>query len=393
VAIVIWAANGPGSRETFRVDRERVSIASVVRGEFEDFIPVRGRVTPLKSVFLDAIEGGRIEALLAEEGSFVTAGQPLLELSNTSLQLDVMSREAEVSEQLNNLRNTRLAVEQNRLKLKSDLIDIDYNLKRLNRLVDRRRELYERDLISLQSLEEVEDEFEYNKNRREVTIESQRQDELLRTAQIDQLEDSVKQLENNLVIARKNLENLTIRAPIDGLLSSLNAEIGESKARGERMGQVDIVDQFKITASVDEFYVTRVERGLAAVFTLQDRDYELTTTKVYPEVVGGQFQLDLAFTTEPPADIRRGQTVQLRVQLGASGSALLLDRGGFFQETGGNWAFVLNGNGSHAERRDIRLGRRNPRFFEVLEGLDAGEQVIISDYTAYADMDRITFND
>jgi len=391
VGMVFWLFQGPGFRDTFRVDRSRITISTVTSGEFEDFIPIRGRVTPLKSVYLDAIEGGRVEALLVEEGTYVTVGQPLLELSNTSLQLDVMSREAEVSEQLNNLRNTRLAVEQNRLKLKSDLVDIDYNLKRLNRLVERRRNLYKQELIAQQLLEEVEDEYEYNINRREITIESQQQDELLRKAQIDQLEGSVQQLENNLVIARKNLENLTIRSPIDGLLSSLNAEIGESKARGERMGQIDVVGKFKITTSVDEYYVTRVEKGLNAAFTLQDRDYELITTKIYPEILGGQFELDLAFVSEPPAEIRRGQTVQLRLQLGAAGDALLLGRGGFFQETGGNWAFVLNPDGSYAERRNIRLGRRNPRFFEVLDGLEAGEKVIVSDYAAYGEMDRITF--
>jgi len=391
VVLIVWALQGPGFGDSFRVDRSRINISTVTSGEFEDFIPIRGRITPLKSVYLDAIEGGRVEALLVEEGSYVTAGQPLLELSNTSLQLDVMSREAEVSEQLNNLRNTRLAVEQNRLKLKSDLVDIDYNLKRLNRLVERRRNLFERKLIAQQLLEEVEDEYEYNLNRREITIESQHQDELLRKSQIDQLESSVTQLENNLVIARKNLENLTIRSPIDGLLSSLNAEIGESKSRGERMGQVDVVGKFKITTSVDEYYVTRVDKGLSAVFTLQDRDYELVTTKVYPEILGGQFELDLAFVSALPDEIRRGQTVQLRLQLGAAGAALLLGRGGFFQETGGNWAFVLNPEESFAVRRNIRLGRRNPRFFEVLDGLEAGEKVIVSDYAAFGEMDRITF--
>lgn len=391
IVLAIWILQGPGFKDSFRVDRARITISTVSSGEFEDFIPVRGRITPLKSVYLDSVEGGRVEKLLVEEGTFVSAGQPLLELSNTSLQLDVMSREAEVSEQLNNLRNTRLAVEQNRLKLKSDLVDIDYNLKRLNRLVERRQNLYEQKLIALQSLQEVEDEYEYNKNRREITIESQQQDALLREAQITQLEDSVKQLENNLVIARKNLENLTIRSPINGLLSSLDAEIGESKARGQRLGQVDVVDKFKITTSVDEFYVIRVEKGLRAVFTLQGQDYELVTTKVYPEILGGQFKLDLAFTSEPPREIRRGQTVQLRLQLGAAGDALLLNRGAFFQETGGNWAFVLLPDGQYAERRNIRLGRRNPRFFEVLDGLEAGEKVIVSDYAAFGEMDRITF--
>ena len=381
------------SVKSFAVERDRITVATVSRGTFLDFIPIRGNVTPLKSVYLDAMEGGRVERRFVEEGAFVEANQPILELSNTALQLDVISREAEVSEQLNNLRNTRLALEQNRLSLKSDLIEIDYQIKRLERLSERRRELFEEGLIARQEYDEVQDELQYYRNRREVTLESQEQDGRLRLAQIASLESGVEQLERNLIIARKNLENLVIRTPIGGQLTALDAEIGESKGRGERLGQVDDVDEYKITARVDEFYVTRARAGQSAEFNLAGKAYRLTVTKVYPQVRNGQFEMDLAFEGELPADIRRGQTLQIRLELGDASEALLLARGGFIQDTGGNWAFVLDTTGTVADKRPVRLGRRNPQSIEVLEGLRAGDRVITSAYGAFADKDRIILKD
>jgi HlyD family secretion protein len=377
---------------TFRVDRERVTIAAVTKGTFEDFIPVRGSVTPLKSVFLDAIEGGRVEKIFVENGALVHAGQEILELSNTALQLDVISREAQVSEQLNNLRNTRLAMEQNRLSLKSQLVDIDYQIVRLERLVERRKELAEQKMIPQADYIDTLDELQYQRKRREVTIESQQQDETMRLAQIESLESGVEQLQRNLEIARSNLDNLVITAPISGQLSSFDAELGQSKARGETLGQIDDVDDFKLSVLIDEFYVTRTREGQYAEFTLSGKPYELRISRVYPQVVNGQFEVDMEFVADVPADIRRGQTLQIRVQLGDAETALLLPRGGFFQDTGGNWAFVLDASGDFAVKRDLRLGRRNPEYFEVLEGLEEGERVITSEYAAYAQMERIQFN-
>ena len=376
---------------TFRVERDRVTISTVVAGEFDDFIPVRGAVTPLKTVYLDAIDGGRVERVLIEQGSFVEAGQVLVELSNTGLQLDVIAREAEVSEQLNNLRNTRLSLEQNRLQLKSDLVEIDYQLVRLGRLVERRGSLLAEKLISQREYDEVADEFAYFQKRREITLESQEQEERMRVAQMESLEDGVRQLQANLGIARHNLDDLHVRAPLAGQLTALDVEVGESKAPGERLGQIDNIDSFKVTALVDEFYVTRVRSDQVAEFVLAATTYPLVVTKVYPEIEGGQFEVDLAFTGDVPPDMRRGQTLQIRLQLGESGAALLLARGGFQQDTGGSWAFVLDESGEFASRRPLRLGRQNPRQFEVLDGLVAGDQVITSQYTAFADMDRIEF--
>lgn len=384
-----WRVVQAGSTATYRVERDRITISRVERGQFEDFIPIRGNVTPLRTVYLDAIDGGRVESVLVEEGILVTEGQAIVELSNTSLQLDVISREAEVSEQLNNLRNTRLALEQNRLQLKSDLVEIDYELVRLGRLVERRGSLLEQELVAQRDYDDVKDEHEYFERRREITLESQEQEERMRVAQISSLEDGIVQLQKNLVIARNNLDGLTVRAPQAGLLSALDAEIGESKSRGERLGQIDDVANFKVTALVDEYYVTRVRRGQDAQFTLLDATYPLSVTKVYPEVQNGQFEVDLAFTGEVPSEIRRGQTLQIRLQLGQSGDALLVARGGFHQSTGGAWAFVVDSSGDYAVKRELELGRRNPRHFEVLSGLAVGEQVITSDYAAFLDMDRV----
>ncbi|MDT8398874.1 MAG: HlyD family efflux transporter periplasmic adaptor subunit [Pseudomonadales bacterium] len=300
----------------FGVLGERVTVSTVSHGAFEDFIPVRGNVMPLKSVFLDAIEGGRVEQIFVEAGSIVEEGQPLLELSNTTLQLDVISREAQVTEQLNNLRNTRLAMEQNRLSLKSQLVELDYQILRLERLGERRKHLAERKLISQSDYIDTLDELQYNRNRREVTIESQEQEELMRQAQIESLESGVQQLERNLDIARKNLDNLIITAPIAGQLTALNAEIGQSKNRGETLGQIDDLDQYKLSVFIDEFYVTRTRVGQYGEFTLLGQPYELQIARVYPQIVNGQFEVDMDFVGIPPLEIRRGQTIQVRVQLG-----------------------------------------------------------------------------
>jgi HlyD family secretion protein len=376
---------------TLAIDPARVTIGTVTAGAFEDFIPVRGTVMPLETVYLDAVEGGRVEKVYAEEGSVVEAGQPILELSNSALQLDVISREADVTEQMNNLRNTRLALEQNRLSLKRELVEVDYQIKRLGRLAERRKELLDRRLIARQDYDDAADELEYYENRRKITVESQQQDERMRLAQIASLESGVEQLQKNLSIARKNLDNLEVRAPVAGQLTALDAEVGESKPGGERLGQIDDIDDFKITAQVDEFYVTRVAQGQRAELMLDGRPYVLTVTKVYPRVRDGQFEVDLEFDGERPENIRRGQTLQLRLSLGDSSDTLVLPRGGFFEDTGGSWVFVLDASGKAAEKRSIRLGRRNPEYFEVLDGLAAGDRVITSAYSAFGSMDRIEF--
>lgn len=375
---------------SFTLDGQRIRTATVSTGTYEDFIPLRAAVEPERTVYLDAIEGGRVEAILIEEGSFVEEGQPLIELSNTSLQLDVIAREAEVSEQLNNLRNTQLAIEQNRLKLKGDLIEIDYEIARLSRLVSRYQELEGNQFISTNEYEDAVDELQYYKNRREVTRESQAQDEKIRIAQIEQLTNSVEQLERNLVLARANLDNLLIRAPRSGQLTSLDAEIGESKSRGERLGQIDDVDRFKATAMVNEFYLNRVRLGQQALLEVDGREYRLEVSKIYPEVQASQFEVDFRFVGDAPPDIRRGQTLQMRLVLGdPAQSATILANGPFFNDTGGAWAFVLDPEGKVATRRPVEFGRRNPSMIEVEAGLLPGDEVIISSYANFIGVDRL----
>jgi HlyD family secretion protein len=386
--LILFATMDSGT--SFTLDGQRIRTAEVSSGVYEDFIPLRAAVEPERTVYLDAMEGGRVEAILVEEGSFVEEGQPLIDLSNTSLQLDVIARESEVSEQLNNLRNTQLAIEQNRLKLKSDLIEIDYEISRLSRLVARYEELEGNQFISKNEYEDAVDELQYNRNRHEVTRESQEQDERIRLAQIEQLNSSVEHLEKNLILARANLDNLLIRAPRSGQLTSMNAEIGESKARGERLGQIDDVDRFKAVALVNEFYLNRVRVGQQTLLKVNGREYRLEVSKIYPEVQASQFEVDFRFIGDAPPDIRRGQTLQMRLVLGdTTERATLLANGPFFNDTGGAWVFILDPDGKVATRRTVQLGRRNPSTIEVEAGLVPGDEVIISSYANFIDVDRL----
>ena len=390
VALFAWALLSDWTTTTFTLDGQRIRTAEVFTGMYEDFIPLRANVEPERTVYLDAIEGGRVDRILVEEGAFVEEGEPLIDLSNTSLQLDVIAREAEVSEQLNNLRNTQLAIEQNRLKLKSDLIEIDYQIARLSRLVKRYEELEGNQFVSKNDYEDSRDELTYWTNKREVTRESQAQDEKIRLAQIEQLDGSVTQLEKNLELARSNLENLLIRAPRSGRLTSLNAELGESKARGERLGQIDDVDRFKATALVNEFYLNRVRVGQHAQLDVNGSSYRLEVAKIYPEVEASQFEVDLRFLGEAPVGIRRGQTLQVRLVLGDTEErATLVANGPFFNDTGGAWIFVLDADRTRATRRAVQLGRRNPNNIEIIGGLVPGDEVIISSYSNFIEVDQL----
>jgi len=388
LVVLVWATRD--SSTSYTLDGQRIRTSTVATGAYEDYIPLRASVEPERTVFLDAIEGGRVENILVEDGTYVEEGQPILELSNTSLQLDVIAREAEVSEQLNNLRNTQLAIQQNRLSLKSDLIEIDYQISRLDRLVTRYIELEGRQFISKNEYEDAVDELGYWKSRREVTRESQAQEEKIRLAQIEQLEASVSQLEKNLILTRSNLDNLLVKAPRAGQLTSLNAEIGESKGRGERLGQIDDVDRFKATAFVNEFYLNRVRVGQRAELEVNGTRYDLEISKVYPNVQASQFEIDLRFVDTAPSDIRRGQTLQMRLVLGdTTSNAILLANGPFFNDTGGAWVFVLDANRAVATRRDVQLGRRNSSNIEVVGGLLDGDEVIISSYSNFITVDRL----
>lgn len=389
VLALVWLALGNASQRAYTVTGDRLQLAQAGAGIFEDFIPIRARVTPLRTVFLDAIEGGRIERVLVEDGAVLKAGDPIVELSNTGLQLEVTRNEAAVTEQLNNMRSIELQLEQNRLSHKRNLVEINYQITRLTRLAERQRKLSETQAISVSQLQDTEDELAYYQARRQVTLESQQTDVRLQDAQLAFLRSAGERLEKNLAFSQANLDALMVRAPVDGKLSGFSAEIGQSIDRGGRLGQVDDPDHFKLTADIDEFYLARVDLGQPAVFEHGGKAFRVSIAKIYPHVSNGQFQVDLHFTDALPADIRRGQTVQLKLQLGDALPALLIPNGAFFQDTGGQWLFVVTADGQSAVRRNVRLGRRNARFIEVLEGLDAGEQVVVSPYSSFIDMDRL----
>ncbi|MEM6808135.1 MAG: efflux RND transporter periplasmic adaptor subunit [Pseudomonadota bacterium] len=373
------------------VNAERIKVSPVSIGTFEDFIPLRGRLVPSSTVYLDAIEGGRVEQVLIEDGARVAAGDPIVILSNTNLQLEVLGREAAVTEQLNNMRTIELQLEQNRLSHARNLVEIEYQITRLTRSIERQQELASRELVSQSTIDELQDELNYFQARRAVTLESQATDARLQEAQLRQLRASGTQLESSLALARENLEDLNVSAPVAGKLTGFVVEVGVSIARGGRLGQIDDPDGYKLKVQIDEFYLGRVDIGQTATAQHNGQAHELAITKIYPQVNNGQFEVDMAFAGQPD-DLRRGQTLQLRLTLGDNADAVLIPNGTFYQETGGAWVFVVAPNGGEAVRRSVRMGRRNTDFIEVLDGLEPGERVITSPYTSFSGMDRLVLD-
>ena len=374
---------------SFTVNSSQVAVAPVIKAVFEDFIPIRGRVTPKQTIYLDAVEGGQVEQRLVEDGALVRKGDLIVVLSNSGLQLDVVRNEAIVTEQLNNMRSLELQLEQNRLQHRRSLVDLDYQIQRLARQVRRLGDLDKSGVASKSQLEDASDELAYYQASRVVTLESQATDARLQDAQLDFLRKTTVQLERSLAISRNNLEALNVRAPADGKVSGLIVEVGQSIARGGRIGQLDDPANFKLRASLDEYYLSRIDLEQTAFFELGGAAYELRVAKVYPQVKNGQFEVDLLFVAAEPTQIRRGQTIQGKLTLGDPAPARLIPNGAFYQDTGGNWLFVVAADGSQAEHRNVKLGRRNARFIEVIDGLDVGEQVITSSYGSFAGMDRL----
>ncbi len=391
VLLVVFAGYmiaGKSTGKALSVDNSRIVISKVTSGVFEDFIPIRGRVTPAKTVYLDAIEGGRVEKILVEDGASLTAGNLIVELSNASLQLSVLGNETRVAEQLNNMRSIELSLEQNRLQHKRNIVDIKHQIKLLTRQVERSQSLIETGAITQSKMEDTEDTLTWYQDRLALTIESQQSDARMQGEQLAFLKDTSSRLESNLAISRQNLDNMNVKAPVAGKLSGFNVEVGQSIARGERLGQIDTPNDYKLTAFIDEFYLGRVDIGQTASY----QNYSLVIAKVYPQVQNGQFEVDFKFIAEQPKGIRRGQTIQIKLTLGDASEALLIPNGAFFQDTGGKWMFVVSPNGSEAVKRNVRLGRRNNQFIEVIEGLELGEQVVTSPYSSYQEMQRLNFN-
>jgi len=377
------------SRSALNVQTERLTISTVARGPFQEFIPVQGNVLPIYQHYLTAMEGGQVEEIFVLAGAMVKKGEPIVRLANTNLLLDIMWREAELFEQSNNLRNTRLSLEQYSLQLGQILEDIDSELQRQKRVYDRYAQLFKEELISQHEYELSRDLYEHWVRKKALTEQSMANEMKFRQAQVDAIEESLQRMKSNLDIVKEKQENLTIRAPVSGLLSALSVEIGQSKAPGERLGQVDVLEGFKVRAPIDELYLPRIQVGKPGEFDHAGKTYRLKVNRIYPEVREGRFEADMAFDGTEPEGITRGQTYHIRLFLSDVSEGLLLAKGGFFQSTGGNWAYVLDKSGSFAEKRNIRVGRQNTQVYEILEGLEQGDRVITSSYESFGNIGRL----
>jgi HlyD family secretion protein len=369
----VWALSGPGG-SVYRVPMDQLTIGTVTKGPFEDFIAVRGSVAPLIIDHLATAQGGSVKEVLVEDGAMVKKGQPLIVLSNPALQLQVAAQQ--------------LAFEQTRFKYQHDILDIEHEISRLKNLLVVDKTLLDGQAIAPNVYKQVQDDYDYNVKLRASMIASEDAEQRIRASQIS---GGTSTDANAVAVANAQVEALTIRAPMDGQLSALDAEVGQSKAEGAVLGQVNSADRFKLTADVDEFYLGRVNMGQETLFVIDGENFKAEVAKVYPQVTNGTFKVDFHFVGKAPAGIHVGQAVDLRVELGGASVAVMLPNGPFYQDTGGNWVFVLAPDGRSAVKRNVRMGRKNPQFVEVLDGLSPGEKVIVSGYEAYQKMDRVEF--
>ena len=390
VVIILYTFVLGDQSTKLNVQKERITISTVKKGPFQEFIPVTGTVQPIETFYLDVQQGGRVVEKYVEEGAFLDIGDPIIRLENPDLTLNIIYNEAQVFQQVNALRSTKFNFEQNRLRLKSQLLDLELDIMEKHRDYKIKKELFEKDLISKTEFEISRDQYDFAKRRKNLTYENYIQDSLFQASQINNLESQVAQLQENLKVTKQQLENLTVRAPIKGQLTSLNGEIGESIAQGQNLGQIDNIESYKVRAAIDEHYIARVSPNQNGSFTFANNSHSLNIKTVFPEVTNGRFEVDMFFpANNAPSGIRRGQTVHIKLELGESQEAILVDRGGFYQTTGSQWIFVINDGETEATRRRIRLGSQNPQVFEVLEGLQPGDRVVTSSYDNYGDIEKL----
>ena len=387
IAILLFYLLAP-SANSQTVAADRLTISAVQKGTFDDFIPLRGRVTPLVSVYLDAIEGGRVEQVLVEDGTMVQKGQLLAVLSNAELQLSVLARQTEVTQQINSMRSQELALAQTRLANERALIEADLATQKAQREYEVQQPLAQKGFVASKTFRNSRDEYEANRRRSAVLRRQQATDERLQSRQLSQLSQTAATLNAGLGIARASLDALNLRAPVSGNLTAFSIQVGQSLDRGERLGQID-TEGNKLVAQVDEFYLGRVREGQIATADFGGKTYRLKLAKIYPQVRNGTFEVDFHFVGPAPTNLQRGQTLQTKLTLSDPAKALLLPNGAFYNETGGNWVFVVTPDGSQAVKRPVRLGRRNAEYIEVLEGLEPGERVLTSPYTGFAERDRL----
>jgi len=371
------------------VETEKISISDITKNVFQDYIAVIGTVEPIQTIYLDAIEGGRVEEILLDEGSMLEKGDVILKLSNVNLILDISNNEAQVARAINELRTARLLMVQQQMSSESQIIETERLLKLQERAFVNNKVLFKDQHISKEEFEQSREQYEATVKKLDLLKEIQYQDSIFRSVQVESLETSVRSLTKNLVIIQQRLENLNIKAPVEGELATLNPEIGEVVSYGSRIGTVNILDSYKLRVEIDEHYIARVNRGLVGDCDFASVPYPGMIKKIYPEVQGGRFYVDMVFTGEIPGAIRIGQTSRIKLELGESKEAVLIPRGGFYQSTGGQWVYVIDESTEFAYKREISIGRQNPRYYEVLSGLNPGEKVIISSYDTFGDVDKL----
>ena len=390
LVFVIYLIARPNNK-TLRVDKDTVTISSAVKGEFNDYIRISGRVQPMTTIQLSPQEGGIVEKILIEEGSPVKAGDAILILNNDNLDLQILNSEAELAEKENILRNTQIQMEQQKLDVRQNVLEYGMQVDRLRRAYEQQKALYEDKLIAKEEYLKAEEDYRLAKQKYDLMAERSKQDSLYRGTQIDRMEESLENMQLNMSMIRRRKSNLIVKAPIDGELGLLDVVLGQSIAAGTKIGQINSVGTYKVEAQIDEHYIDRVIAGLEATFERQGETYSTVIRKVYPEVRDGKFKADFKFDGEQPDNIRAGQTYYLNLQLGQPEEAVIIPRGTFYQKTGGKWIYVVNKEGSKAVKREIRIGRQNPQYYEVLEGLEPGEKVITSGYDTYGDSDVLVF--
>lgn len=389
IALITFVLVSSGGNSKLNVQKERITISTAQSGIFQENIPVNGVVMPITTIYLDALEGGRVEEKYVEDGAIMKKGDPILRLSNTDLELSLINQETSVYNLLTQMQISQNAARQNTINRLNQLTDVENSLIEAERIYNLNKKLYEEKAIGRQELVESENNYNYQKERMELAEQVLQQDSIATKQELSQAQNSYSRTQSALELMRKKVGDLIVRAPVDGQLTSLDAEIGQSKNKGERLGQIDVLSGYKVRADIDEHYISRIYPGQNGTFTFDGKQYTLEIKKVFTQVVNGRFQVDMHFVDEVPEGIRRGQTLQIRLALSQEKQALLIPKGGFFQQTGGNWIFKVSEDGESAYKTSIQLGSQNTEYYEVLNGLEPGDKVITSSYDNYGDIDEL----
>jgi len=389
VALITFSLYYTTGKSRLNVDTERITVSEITKGTFKEFIPVNGVVLPLTTIYLDAIEGGRVEEKFVEDGAVMKTGQPILRLSNTDLELGLVTQQTNVYNLLTQMQISRNAAQQNTVNKLNQMTDVESQVKEAERIYNLNKHLYEQKVIGLQEYKQSENNYNYLIQKQRLTSQILQQDSVSNSQQLTQARQSYEGSQNALNVMRKKVGDLIVRSPVDGQLTSLDAERGQTKNKGDRLGQIDVLSGFKVRVDIDEHYISRIFNGLMGDFTFANQTYKLIIRKVYTQVTNGRFQVDMEFEGKVPDGIRRGQTLQIGLSLSDETTAVLLPKGGFYQQTGGNWIFKVSDDGKKAYKVDIQLGRQNPDYYEVFKGLQPGDKVVTSSYENYGSMEEL----